>query len=426
MMKTNDRLAIHGGAPVVPAGMMRPWPPVGARDRELVLASLDGSNHTYGPNCKALEEEFAAWSGLKHALFANSGTAALHMSLVACGCGAGDEVIVPAYTWPSSATCCLHHNVIPVFVDIAWDSMNIDIDKIEAAITPRTKAIIAVHLHGLPVDMARLMALARKHDLRVIEDCCQAHGAETNGQRIGTFGDCAAYSCNQNKIMCCGEGGFFASNDEARFAKGKTLWYFGEHGRPAAGTELQAYGMGWMYRSTELVAAFARAQLERLDGYLVQIRENALRLHEGLQGTPNLILPVETPGQRHNWYNYTVRFDMDALGHAHDAARFRDALVKALRAEGVATGVWQGWPVPEMTAIAAKNAYGKGCPWACHGSAVSYALDQFPVALKHCAWHTGMTMPLRPPNGPDLAEKVGEAFRKVLAQAGDIKLDDIL
>ena len=116
----------------------------------------------------------------------------------------------------------------------------------------------------------------------------------------------------------------------------------------------------------------------------------------------------------------------DALGHAHDAARFRDALVKVLRAEGVDTSVWQGWPVPEMTAIAAQNAYGKGCPWSCLESKVDYSLDQFPVARKHCDWHTGMTMPLRPPNGPDLAEKVAEAFRKVLAQASDIKVDEVL
>jgi len=416
-----ETLAIFGGTRAVPEGLMKPWPPITDADRAMVLAALDGHAHTVGTNYTELEKEFAAWLGARHAVFCNSGTAALHMALVSCECGCGDEVIVPAYTWPSSCTCCLHHNVVPVFVDIDWDTMNIDPAKIEAAITRRTKAIIVVHLHGLSADVERIMAIARKRKLRVIEDCCQAHGTEHGGKRVGTIGDCAAFSCNHNKIHCSGEGGFFVSNDDTIFERGKTLWYFGEHRRPDTGTDCKAYGMGWMYRSSELVAAFARSQLARLNDYLPQIKANAQRLTECLAGTPNLILPVTPPGHGHNFYNYTIRFDMDALGHAADAAQFRDKLVKAMRAEGVDTSVWQGWPVPEMTAIAAKNAYGRGCPWKCTRSKVDYSLDQFPVAVKHCNWHTGMTMPLRPPNTPQLAEAVAAGIRKVLANAEQVE-----
>jgi hypothetical protein len=136
---------------------------------------------------------------------------------------------------------------------------------------------------------------------------------------------------------------------------------------------------------------------------------------------PNLILPVEPEGFGHNYYNYTIRFDMKALGHARDAAAFRDKLVKALRAEGVDTGVWQGWPVPEMTSIAAKNAYGRGCPWSCTKSKVDYSLKQFPVAVRHCRSHTGMTFPLRPPNGPDLAEAVAAGWRKVMTHIDQVE-----
>lgn len=415
-----SQLAVFGGPRTVPQGLMKNWPPITDDDKRLVMSALDGTAHTVGPNYTALEKEFATWAQVPNALFCNSGTAALHMAMVACECGCGDEVIVPAYTWPSSATCCLHHNVIPVFVDIDWDTMNIDPARIEAAITPRTKAIIVVHLHGLSADIPRIMAIARTHGLRVIEDCCQAHGVRHAGQLVGTFGDCAAFSCNQNKIMCSGEGGFFVARDPAVFERGKSLWYFGEHRRPETGTTYQAYGMGWMYRSSELVAAFARAQLRHLDEYLAQIRTNALRLDELLVGIPHLIRPVVPAGHGHNWYNYTVRFDMAGLGHAHDPARFRDKLVRALNAEGVETGVWQGWPVPEMTAIAAKNAYGRGCPWACTGSTVSYDLQQFPVAVRHCNCHTGMTMPLRPPNSTQVAERVAEAFRKVLAASAEL------
>jgi len=417
----SETLAIAGGERAVPEGMVKPWPPIEEIDRKMVLASLESNQHTVGVNYKELDKEFAAWAGVKHSLFCNSGTAALHMAVAACECGCGDEVIVPAYTWPSSATCCLHHNAIPVFVDIEWATMNVDADRIEEAITPRTKAIMAVHLHGLAADMGRIMAIAAKHGLAVIEDCCQAHGATFEGRPVGTFGDAAAYSCNHNKCFCSGEGGFFVSNDAERFERGKTLWYFGEHRRPAPGTTYQAYGMGWMYRSSDIVAAFARAQLTRLDRHLAELKANAERLHACLADVPHLIRPVVPAGYGHNWYNYTVRFDMDALGHAGDAAAFRGKIVRALSAEGVDTGVWQGWPVPEMTAIAAKNAYGRGCPWACTDSQVDYSLAQFPVAQKHCDWHTGMTMPLRSPNTPQVAEQLAGGIRKVMANLDQVE-----
>ncbi|MCY2924327.1 MAG: DegT/DnrJ/EryC1/StrS family aminotransferase [Planctomycetota bacterium] len=416
-----ERLAALGGRRVIPEGAMKPWPPIGKLDRELVLASLEGGQHTYGPNYTALENEFAAWSGIEHVQFCNSGTAALHMALVACQCGAGDEVIAPAYTWPSSATCCLHHNIIPVFVDIEWVTMNLDPAKIEAAITPRTKAIIVVHLHGLMVNMTKVMALAKKHGLKVIEDCCQGHGATFRGRPAGSWGHAAAFSTNQNKIMCSGEGGFFCSNDKATFERGKTLWYFGENRPPEASAGYHAYGMGWMYRSSDMVAAFARAQLTRLDDNLARIRANAASLTECLADVPHLILPATPRGHSHNYYNYTVRFDMAAMGHTADARAFRDKLVAALRAEGLDTGIWQGWPVPEMTALQAKDAYGRGCPWSCrHAAPVNYSLDQFPVARRHCDWHTGMTTPLRPPNGVRMAGLTARAFRKVLTNLDQV------
>ncbi len=414
-------LAAFGGERTVPEGAVGAWPPIGELDRRLVLESLEGGQHTYGPNSKALEREFAEWAGASHALFCNSGTAALHMAVVACGCGCGDEIIVPAYTWPSSATCCLHHNIVPVFVDIDWETMNLDPASIEAAVTPRTKAIMAVHLHGLMLDMDRVLEIAARHGLRVIEDCCQAHGATCRGRRAGTVGDCAAFSTNQNKCLCSGEGGFFVASDEELFERGKTLWYFGEHRPPDAGEGYHAYGMGWMYRGTDLTAAFARAQLTRLDDYLRRIRDNALRLHERLADVEGLILPAEPEGFGHTYYNYTVRFDMDALGHAADAAALRDKLVRALKAEGVDTGVWQGWPVPEMTALAARDAYGRGCPWACTDSEVTCSPGDFPIARRHADWHTGMTTPLRPPNGSEVVDLVAAAWRKVMERVDQVE-----
>ena len=212
-----DRLAACGGEKTMADGIVKPWPPIDESDISLVMESVKGTSHAFGPNCTALQEEFACWNGNKYAITTNSGTAALHMGLAACDCGAGDEVIVTAYSWSSSATCIMQHNCIPVFVDIDFDTMLMDIDQIEPAITPKTKAIIAVHLHGLPLEMDRVMAIARKHGLKVIEDACQAHGAVYKGRKVGAWGDCATFSMNQNKLLGSGEGGIFVTDDEECF-----------------------------------------------------------------------------------------------------------------------------------------------------------------------------------------------------------------
>ena len=420
-----EKLAIKGGTRAVPEGTIKNWPPIEEVDRKMVMAALEGAKLTYGQNCRAFEEEFAAWNGNRYSITTNSGTAALHMGITACGCGVGDEVIVPAYSWSSSTTCVLHHNAIPVFVDIDFDTMNIDVDKIEAAITPRTKAILVVHLHGLAADMEKVMAIADRHGLKVIEDACQAHGAKFKGKKVGTWGHSAAFSFNQNKCLCSGEGGMFVTDDEEMLARAKQLWSFGETRTPLEDRDYHAYALGWMYRNNEVIAAFGRAELTKLDHYLETQKKNAQRLADCLKNIPHLILPTEPEGFEHNWYNYTIRFDMEALGHAHDAAAFRDKILRALKAEGAGTSVWQKFILPAMTVFQAKNGYGKGCPWTCaHAQTVDYSPDKYPVAQKHCDWHIGMTAPLRAPNGPQVAELVAQAFRKVmenLDQLEDLK-----
>lgn len=410
-----SKLAVHGGEPSVPAGLIQKWPPIDDVDRQMVLASLEGTTHTFGPNCVALQTEFAAWNGNRYAVTTNSGTAALHMCVAACDCGAGDQVIVPAYSWSSSATCILQHNAIPVFVDIDFDTMNLDLDKLEAAITPQTRAIIVVHLHGLAVEMEPVLALASKHGLKVIEDACQAHGATYRGKKVGTLGDCAAFSLNQNKSLCSGEGGMFVTDDEEMLKKAQTLWSFGETRTPLESRDYHAYAMGWMYRNNDMTAAFGRAQLTKLDRYLEQQRANALCLAEGLQDVPGLILPTVPEGCEHNWYNYVLRFEMQALGHEHDARAFRDKLIEALNAEGVPNGVWQRFILPAMTVFQAKNGYGHGCPWECpHAQPVDYTLDQYPVGQKHCDTHTCISMALRSPNGTGVARRLAQGIRKVM------------
>jgi perosamine synthetase len=421
-MSAKNKLAILGGEPVIQPGTIRPWPEINEVDINYVLESLQGTNHAFGPNCVAFEKEFAAWNGNQYAITTNSGTAALHMAVAACDCSEGDEVIVTAYSWSSSATCILHHNCIPVFVDINFDTMNIDVNQIEAAITPKTKAIIIVHLHGLTVDMDQVMVVANKHGLKVIEDACQAHGARFNGRKAGTMGHCAAFSFNQNKNLCSGEGGMFVTDDKEIMEKARTLWSFGETRTPNESRDYHVYALGWMYRNNDLTAAFGRAQLTRLDRYLECQKANVQILDQQLQEVPNLILPIEPENHDHNWYNYVVRFDMQALGHMQDASQFRHKIVRALKAEGVETSVWQSFILPAMTVFQAKNAYGHGAPWSSpHAQFVDYSLDQYPVAQQHCDSHTCLSMALRYPNGSDTVELIGEAFAKVMDQVSQLE-----
>lgn len=422
-----EKLAINGGKPSVAKGLIKEWPPIGALDRKLVLDSLNSGKHTMGPNYIAFQEEFSRWNGNKYAIFTNSGTAALHMGIAACGLSAGDHVLVTAYSWSSSATCILHHNCIPVFVDIDFDTINIDTEKIERAITPMTKAIVVVHLHGLAVNMAKVMAIARRHKLHVIEDACQAHGALFKGKKVGTFGDCAAFSFNQNKCLCTGEGGMFVTNNEDMFMKAQSLWSFGETRSPIQSRDYHAYALGWMYRSSDLVAAFGRAQLKKMDHYTRTQWENGAYLLNELKSTPALILPTEPAGHKHNWYNFTSRINMDAVKWSGDRATFRNAVMKALQAEGAQVGVWQHFILPEMTVFQAKNAYGKGCPWKCHlTKPVSYDPKQYPVAQRHTDTHFGMTTPLRAPNGKNVVKAVAQAFQKVFAQLDKLDVEKIL
>ncbi|MBI3987815.1 MAG: DegT/DnrJ/EryC1/StrS family aminotransferase [Lentisphaerae bacterium] len=427
MAGKRDILAIEGGKAAVPKGVIKAWPPISALDRKLVLASLAGNKHSFGPNCVAFEKEYAAWNGNKFAITTNSGTAALHMGVAACGLGAGDHVLVPAYSWSSSATCVLHHNCLPVFVDVDFDTINMDVKKIERAITPRTKAIIVVHLHGLAANMEKVLQVARKHNLFVIEDACQAHGAVFKGKKVGQWGDCAAFSFNQNKCLCSGEGGMFVTDNEEIAKKARQLWSFGETSTPVQSRDFHAYALGWMYRNNDLTAAFGRAQLTRLTDYIRTQRENGALLIRELKGLRGLILPTEPAGHEHTWYNFTSRIDMKALGWTGDPKRLRDAMMKALQAEGVPVGVWQSFILPAMTVFLAKNAYGKGCPWSCRYSKdVRYDVNAYPAAQRHCVSHFGMTTPLRAPNGARAVKAVADGFRKVFENVGRLDVDKIL
>ncbi len=429
-----EELAIYGGTPVIKSEEVKNWPPVDKSDEELIIKALHEPVQTRGKYTKQLETEFCEYNGNKFGYFTNCGGSALQMCLAGCGIGAGDQVIVTAYTWPSSASCILHNMAVPVFVDIDPDTFLIDPAKIEAAVTPRTKAIIVVHLHGLCCDMDPIWDIAKRHNLKIIEDACQAHDALYNGRKAGTLGDCAAFSFNQNKCLTSGEGGMFVTNDEEIFKKGLTLTGFGDMQPTKDTDEFPAYAFGHKFCNNEITAAFALAELRKFPGYYKQLIANATTLHSILQkaNVKGLKLPYEPANCKHNWYNYNLRVDFDAIGMGacpiEDKTRFRDAICAALRAEGVVCCVWQRCILPQMTIFRAKNAYGKGYPWAVPGAddGVNYDLSNFPAAVAYCYAHIAIVQILRAPNDTAMAARVAEAIQKVFANLDRIDPKRIL
>ncbi|MFC1526977.1 DegT/DnrJ/EryC1/StrS family aminotransferase, partial [Candidatus Latescibacterota bacterium] len=407
----------------VPEGIVfRPWPEVTGDDEELVLASLRQDQHAFGPHARQLQEEFAAWNGNGFCMATNSGTAALHMCVAACGIGAGDEVITTALSWTSSASCIIHHNAVPVFVDVTWDSMHLDPSLIEAAITPRTKGIVVVHYWGVTADMDPILEVAGRHGLAVIEDACQAHGALCGGRKAGTLGDVGAFSLNQNKNLCGGEGGLFVTDDETRFTRGKAVTSFSDMRPPEAGRDFHDYGLGWMYRTSDLNAAFALSQLRKLDATNAQALGNWQRLDRLLAETPHLVRSYSSAERPTNGYAYVLRVDP---AYARDRGVSLRALTvgirEALAAEGVSVSL-ASWMLPAHSVFQAKDAYGSGSPWDRARPEISYDPAQFPVAqdcIDTCLWGINNH---RPPNGPEAIDALGGAIHKVFEQLDQVPL----
>jgi dTDP-4-amino-4,6-dideoxygalactose transaminase len=417
----SERLAIDGGKPVLSRSDYRNWPIIGKDERKYVGQVLDSGILAGGtaPQVSALEREWAAYIGTKHCLTTCSGTAALHMALAALGVGPGDEVITSAFTFLASASCALHQNAIPVFVDIDPRTYTLDPARLEAAITERTKVIIPVHIQGLPADMDPILEIARRHKLAVIEDACQAHGAMYKGKKVGGLGDIGCFSLNNFKNLCGGEGGLFVTDDQAWLEKGALIRCFGDEVDEVSKRRVyNASILGYMYRNQELPAALTRAQLLHLDQYNRVRIDNAQYLSRALGSIPGVIPPYCPPDRTHVYFMYNVRFDPQAAGVACEPRRFRIAVEKALYKEGVLAGQWQTLPVPAQDLFQSKLGYGgTGYPWTINearGVRYDYDPSQFPEAQKLCDSYT-IVHGIHAPNGRKLMDKIIAAFRKVFA-----------
>ena len=411
-------LAIHGGEKVNPEGHV-PWPVVTEQDRKMVIDVLDSGTFWghHAPQVMALQQEFAQYLGIKHCQTTAAGTAALHIAVAAAGIGPGDEVITTALTFVATAHCILQQNAVPIFVDIDPQTYNIDPKRIEEKITRRTKAIIPVHLHGLPAEMDEINAIAEKHGLVVIEDACQAHGATYKGRKAGTLGHMAAFSLNGSKNLPGCEGGLFVTDNDRFAYKANIVRGLGEDIQEDIERDYNAFEIGWMYRYTEMPAAFTRSRLKSLDEDNEIRRKNAAYLNKAFSKMDGLT-PPDVPDDRTSVYHlYRVRIDPKELGITEVSPKtFRAKVQKALRAEGITANRWQNRPVPSQRLFVERRGYGKGCPWSCpyrEDDPFFYDPADFPVTQALVDDSIVFHDPLYPPNGEQVMQRYVEAFQKL-------------
>jgi dTDP-4-amino-4,6-dideoxygalactose transaminase len=382
-------LALTGGPPLVAEPLPERWPIIEEQDIDAVNRVLRSGEVSwwFADEIVALEREWAAHCETEYAIAMNSGTAALHAAVAAAGVGPGDEVIVPALTFLSSATAVIHHQGIPVFVDIDPLTFNLDPTKIEARVTDRTRAIMPVHLHGLPADMDEIMAIARRHDLVVIEDSAQAHLARYRDRPVGGLGHVAAASIMGGKnFPTAGEGGLLTTSDPALRDRADMVKMFGEIVRPGEPRRYNAETMGWNYRFPPILAAFARSQLQRLPENTRALQAKIAHFSERLAEFPG-VLPPYTPDDRtHVYHLYRITLDPAAAGLDIEPGRFRKALQDAFAAEGLTLHEYQNQPIPGQALFQQKVGYGRGCPWSCgHTSPATadivYDIHDYPATL---------------------------------------------
>jgi dTDP-4-amino-4,6-dideoxygalactose transaminase len=337
-MKRPDPLALHGGPRTVTREF--PWPIYDETDVEAVAEVVRRGrwgNPDCGDEVARFEEEFAAYCGTRYAISCVNGSVSLRLALMAAGVGPGDEVIVPPYTFIATASTVIETNAVPVFADLDPDTYNLDPAAVEAAITPRTRAIVPVHFAGQACPMDELAALARRYGLRLIEDAAHGHGAEYRGRRLGSLAEAGSFSFQSSKNLTSGEGGMVTTSDDERAALVRSLRNVG---RVEGGAWYEHVNPGCNYRLTPMQAVLLSAQLRRLDAQTRTRDENGRYLNELLAEIEG-IRPLPRPdyATRHCQHLYIFRYDAAAFGGLP-----KDEFVRRLAAEGVPCS--GGYPHP--------------------------------------------------------------------------------
>ena len=409
-----EMLALFGGPKSVTSkNMLQPGQPSYGADYPIVgdeeiaavtevlrskrLCSLVGTKVT------KFEHEFAEYVGTKYAFATDTGTAGLQCAVASAGVETGDEVIVPSYTFIASASCVAANRGVPVFVDVNPDTYNLDPERVKEAITPKTKAVIAVHIYGQPADMVALRQICDDHHLVLIEDAAQAHGATFRGKKAGSLGDIAVFSFQESKNMQTGEGGMVTTNEESLALKASRLRLFGEVIVKDRPRDYISYDLGFNFRMTEMSAAVGSVQLRRLDGMNEQRIRNAQALDSGLRRISSGFIspPYLSPEVKHVYHMYAPKF----VGQHNGLTR--EVIIEALRAEGVPIFAWQ------QIALQRQPVFQQLLPPSYKEKVSTPVADALCQSVLH--------MYIHPPNGEELMQEYLRAFEKVYASSEELK-----
>jgi dTDP-4-amino-4,6-dideoxygalactose transaminase len=398
------------------------WPPIDDETVREVVRVL-----TTEPLCPVgatgiqgeFERRFADLHGRRFALATNGGTAALMLSLHGAGVQPGDEVIGSPFTWGASVSCALQCGAIPTFADVDADTFTLDPSSVEARITPRSRAIVVVHLFGGPADMDGLLEVARRHDLVLIEDCAQATGALYRERRVGSLGDFGAFSLQASKNLTGGEGGILICDDRRMYERAMSL---GTHPqRLVAELELEEFrskidSLAFNFRMHTASAAIANLQIPHLDEWTQARSRNAHRLYERVADLPFLNVPQaadEAEGSRHAFYHIPFTLQEGALPID------RDLFCRALQAEGVPADPYVRIPLHLRRRMQEHDYLGRGFPWSLTEDPPAYARGDCPVAEALCGveWQVKASLHV---DVPDLVDEIAEAIARVGGNAAAI------
>ncbi|MFI1767738.1 DegT/DnrJ/EryC1/StrS family aminotransferase [Streptomyces sp. NPDC020800] len=404
-----SRLAMFGGSRTVEAGAgtsaQTAWPIVTDTEREAVLGVLDSGRFTSVERgeVQLLEQEWAGYTGVRHCAALSSGTAAIELALVGAGLEPGAEILVPAFSFIATASAPVLRGLVPVFVDIDPVTYTLDPAAAAAAVTPRTRAVLAVHLHGLPCDMDALRSLADRHGLVLVEDAAQAHGATYRGRQTGALGDVAAFSLNASKnLPTSGEGGLLTTDDDALYARVVLHRQFGEDLNGRGERAYLSHVVAGNAKLSSIQAAFTRGQLSRLAERHEQRDRNVRRFLGRLAELDGLVTPHCPDDRTHAWFQLRLRFDHQRMGCPDIApGALRSVLQRALRAEGVPVRPYQSLPLPAQPAL--RDLPGTQ-PYRPEDHPATLALIEDSLTLQR--WH------LNPASGP-LLDRCADAFEKV-------------
>ncbi len=372
-------------------------PFVDEEEAEAVRQVLLSGKYVSGQKVKEFEDEFAQYIGVDHAIAVNSGTAALHISLASTGIGPGDEVIVPPITFFSTVSSVLHQNAIPVFVDIDPESFCLDPSDFEKKITENTKAVIPVHLFGNAAEMDEIMKIADEHNIKVIEDCAQAHGTEFKGKKVGSIGDVGCFSFYATKHMTTGEGGMVTTNNDDIAKKARMIRNHGMVGRD------EHIILGYNYRMSEINAAIGLVQLKKLERLNEKRIKNSLYLLERvMEEVEWLMVPGIKDYVRHTFFWCPVVVLEDKIGIN------TLGVIKKLREYGIEVRYRYREPLYKQKVLVNLSPYPRGCPFSCVNRKIDYRNVYLPNAEKIAGKIIGL------PNHPGLNRDELDYVIKVL------------